>query len=117
MSVEQINEYHGKNNSIPLMDSLLMNEQIIKSGMGYDTTKQPLVTDRYDTVNSLGRISVVATKAITMKPHVGFVIPGDPVIATNSLKAFGTGRYSYRDAYGFGEKPTLIKNYELANAE
>lgn len=110
---QEMLDYYAKNNSIPVMDSLLMNRQIIKSGMGYITTKDPLTTDRYDTVNSIGNIAAVNGKAITMKAQPGFVIPGDPVIPINATANFGIGRYYYQDGYGFGEKPTLVKNYEL----
>lgn len=109
---EEMQDYYAKNNSIPVMDSLLMNRQIIKSGMGYDTTKQPIVGNRYDTVNSIGHISAVSGKAITMKEDYGFQIPGDPVIDINATLNFGLGRYYYQDGYG-NEKSNLVKSYEI----
>lgn len=109
---EEMKQYYAKNDSIPVMDSLLMNRQIIKSGMGYDTTKQPIVGNRYDTVNSIGGISAVSGKAITMKADSGFVIPGSSTIDINATLNFGLGRYYYQDGYG-NEKSNLTKSYEM----
>lgn len=104
-----INSYYAKNNSIGVLDSLLINEQIIKSGMGYDTTNiNPVVSDRYNTVNSIGVISSVTGKAVTLKPDLGFQVPGDPVIKINSDKAFHVGRYSYRKSDSSGSRLSQI---------
>lgn len=114
-AVQAINSYFAKNNSIGVMDSLLINRQIIKSGMGYDTTGiQPTTADRYDTVNSIGTVSAVAGTAITMKPDRGFYMPGDPVIKVNSDKSLHQGRYYYQNGDG-SVKPTIVKSYEIAN--
>lgn len=109
---EQMQDYYSKNNAVPVMDSLLMNKQIIKSGMGFDTTKQPTTEDRYDTVHSIGVISAVNGKSVTIKQDAHFPAEIDPVIAINADMNFGIGRYSYQNGYGT-EKSSLQKSQEL----
>lgn len=94
-----IENYHLKNNSVPVMDSLLMNELTIKALIGLPTTDDPIVGDRYNTVNSKGEISAVNGKAITMKADPGFKIPGDAVIPINSRKPLNVGMYHFEDGY------------------
>lgn len=116
-----INDYHGKNNSIPVMDSLLMNEQIIKSGMGYPTGVDPVVGDSYNTVNNKGEISAVSGKAVTCKKQSGFdwiCFDSTTVIAVNSEKAFNAGFYGYREFLKNNSSiptSTLQKNWSLMN--
>lgn len=94
-----INDYHAKNNSVPVMDSLLMNRLTIKCLVGLPTTDDPIVGDRYDTVNSVGVISAVNGKAVTLKADPGFKIPGDAVVPVNSRKPLNLGFYHFEDGY------------------
>ncbi len=117
--LEKVEAYHDLNNAVPFMDSMLMNEQIIKSGMGYDTQRDPVVGDRYNTVNNQGEIVEVDGKAITIKKDPGFpnlCTEIENVIPVNSRKELNQGTYSYRDGYG-EERSNLQKSLELFNAQ
>lgn len=94
-----IDDYHVKNNSIPVMDGLLMNQLTIKSLVGLPTTTDPIVGNRYDTVNSKGEIIAVNGKAVTIKADPGFKVPGDAVIPINSRKPLNIGFYHFEDGY------------------
>ena len=117
--LEEMNEYHGRNNAVPFMDSLLMNEQIIKSGMGYDTQRDPVVGDRYNTVNNIGQVAAVDGKSITIEKDPGFPnlsTETEDTIPVNSRKDMNQGTYSYRDGYG-EEKSLLQQNLEIFNSQ
>jgi len=94
-----ITDYYAKNNSIPVMDSLLMNQLTIKALVGLPITDDPIVGDRYDTVNSRGEISAVNDKSVTIKADPGFMVPGDTVIPVNSRKQLNIGFYHFEDGY------------------
>ena len=109
-----IEDYHAMNNSIPVMDSLLMNRLTIKSLVGLPTTSNPVVGNRYDTVNSQGVITAVNGKAITIKADPGFKVPGDAVIGINSSKPLMVGKYHFEDGYNT-ELGLLQKNIAKFN--
>ena len=109
-----INDYHLKNNSVPVMDSLLMNRLTIKSLVGLPTTSDPVVGNRYDTVNSTGVITAVSGKSVTIKADPGYEIPGDSVIPVNSRKPLNLGFYHFEDGYNT-ELGVLQKTYEKYN--
>lgn len=115
--LEKVAAYHALNNAVPFMDSILMNEQIIKSGMGYNTRRDPVVGDRYNTVNNIGRVTGVSGKAITITKDPGFpnlCTETANTIPINSRKEVNQGTYFYRDGYG-AEKSALQKSLELFN--
>ena len=109
-----IDDYHLKNNSVPVMDSLLMNRLTIKSLVGLPTTSDPVVGNRYDTVNSTGVITAVSGKSVTIKADPGYEIPGSNVIPVNSRKPLNLGFYHFEDGYNT-ELGVLQKTYEKYN--
>lgn len=123
-----INDYHAKNNSVPVMDSLLMNQLTIKALVGLPTTDDPIVGNRYDTVNSKGEISAVSGKSVTLKADPGFKVPGDAVVPINSRKPLNIGFYHFEDGYNtqlgilqqniqrFNNGGKLVKEPELFKA-
>lgn len=108
----EMNNYFAKNNSIGVMDPLLINRQIIKSGMGFPTAVDPVVGNYIDTVNSLGTVSVVSGKSVTMKPRYGFHQWPFGVMKYNSDKPMHVGKYYYQGNSGLSY---LGKIYDKVN--
>jgi hypothetical protein len=114
MATTIINDYFAKNDSVPVMDSLLMNQLTIKTLVGLPTTDDPIVGNRYDTVNSRGEISAVTGKSVTLKADPGFKLPGDAVVPVNSRKPLNLGFYHFEDGYNT-QLGILQKNIQRFN--
>lgn len=117
-----VNNYHAKNNSIGVMDSILMNMMAVKSGIGYDTDSEPVVGDNAYLVNGRGKISSLAgvpKMEISAIPGFEFSKPVPNIavkknLIANSEKAFHVGQVFYQPTYNEASLPTLLKNHRIA---
>lgn len=115
----KIAAYHALNNSGVLVDSLLLNENAVKSSCGYSMMVEPVVGDRYKTVNNQGVITAVSGKSITIKKDAGYpdlcLLSAD-TIAINANKPMRVGTYSYRSGEMGGDSP-IEKSLQLFKAK
>ena len=114
-----INDYYSKNNSIGVMDSLLMNMLAVKSGIGYNTDAEPVLGDEAYLVNGKSKISnITGAPALEVTAVPGFEFSDTfsriTKLRANSEKPFRVGQVFYERRYDESNLPTLLRNHRIA---
>lgn len=139
MSLAIINDYHSRNNLVPVMDSLLMNERILVSGMGYKESYNGTLKGSYSRINTVNSLGVTSGDWASLRLDNGFVGLNLPVVQSddygdyrgelsvvpftsfgNSDKALNVGTFFFRESRfsldeGYMALSNLEKSYYLSN--
>ena len=115
-ALQQINDYYSKNNSITVLDPLMMVYQEVKSKIGYTLAESTVVGNEVYLVNRQCRVTSVSGKKLTLKPNPGFEFKKYNTfeVLENSSKAFNLGKYVGFERFRNSALPRLLSNRNLA---
>lgn len=115
-ALEQINDYYSKNNSITVLDPLMIVYQEVKSKIGYTLSEPTVLGNEVYLVNRQCRVTSVDGLKLTLKPNPGFEFKNYNTIEVfeNSSKAFNLGKYVGFERFRNSALPRLLSNRNLA---
>ena len=115
-ALQQINDYYSKNNSITVLDPLMMIYQEVKSKIGYTLAEPTVVGNEVYLVNRQCRVTAVDGLKLTLKPNPGFEFKNYNTfdVLENSSKAFNLGKYVGFERFSNSALPRLLSNRNLA---
>lgn len=107
MSLAIINDYHGRNNLVPVMDSLLMNERILVSGMGYKESYDGTAKGESSRINTVNGLGVSGSDWAALRLDSGFVGLNLPVVDSDDYGDYG-GKLSVAPFTSFGNSDKAL---------